>query len=85
MKRHNSKLPFPEGQNRRLVDVFMFGPLMLYYGLRPSEVHPAAKFASTLIGFGTVAISGLNWLAVHKKYKRAQRLGLMEPPKGMFD
>lgn len=67
----------PKHQEIRLVDVFMVGPLMMYTGLRKSELHPAARLTSTLVGFGTIVFNGLNWLYIHKKYKKAERLGLI--------
>lgn len=63
-----------EAQNARLVDIFMVGPLMLYYGLRPSEIHPAARLASTLLGFGTIVFNSRNWI----KIRRFQKHGRLE-------
>lgn len=59
-----------EAQDARLVEMFMVGPLMLYYGLRPSNIHPAARLASTLLGFGTIVFNTKHWIKVRQRYRR---------------
>lgn len=58
-----------KGQDIRLLDVFVVGPLMIYGGLK-TELPPAVRIALALLGFGTVVYNGMNYLEILKSKDR---------------
>lgn len=48
-------------QEIRLIDVAVLGPFMMWFGARAQELHPAARLAMVLAGFGTVAYNWRNF------------------------
>lgn len=60
----------------RLLDVFVFGPLMIAAGTNQKSKY--FRFALTVIGLGTILYNGANYLQTAKKQKDEQleQLGL---------
>lgn len=51
-----------KGQGVRLVDVFLLGPFMVWFGLAAKDVHPAARVTMVASGVGTIIFNGVNYL-----------------------
>lgn len=55
-----------KAQSVRLLDVFVFGPVMLWAGLQRGALPPWARHALIALGIGTVVYNGRNYLAIER-------------------
>lgn len=58
-----------KGQNVRLLDVFVIGPLMIYGGVTKSNLPKLLRFGLATIGVGTIFYNGRNYLLNKEKEK----------------
>jgi hypothetical protein len=49
-------------QNIRLADVFVLGPLSIWFGVKAEEMPTWARAAMIAYGVGTIAYNGKNYL-----------------------
>jgi hypothetical protein len=49
-------------QTVRLLDVFVFGPFMVWYAVRSEGMSPLARWLLGATGVGTIAYNGRNYL-----------------------
>jgi len=62
-----------KAQYVRLLDVGVFGPLMIYTALGKTP-PPIVKNAMVLIGIGTIVYNGYNYLEQQKALKKLNRV-----------
>lgn len=62
-----------KGQGIRLVDVFLLGPFMIWYGVKSEDVPEAARFAMIAAGFGTILFNGVNLLRMRAYSQQLER------------
>jgi hypothetical protein len=53
-----------KSQEVRLLDVFLLGPFMVWFGARAQDVPPWARQAMILSGVATIAYNGTNYLKI---------------------
>jgi hypothetical protein len=58
-----------KGQFVRLVDVFILGPFMIWFGIQAKNVPELAKNFMVASGVGTILLNGRNYLAQLKSCK----------------
>lgn len=51
-----------KGQNVRLLDVFLLGPFMIFFGATATGVSELAKTVMMISGIGTIIYNGRNYL-----------------------
>jgi hypothetical protein len=56
-------------QNVRLADVFVLGPLSIWFGVRANEMPTWARVAMIAYGTGTIVYNGKNYLDKEKSRK----------------
>ncbi len=59
-------------QSARMVDVFLLGPFMVWYGLETSNMPDWARGVMVVSGLMTMGFNSRNWLLVEE----AKRLGV---------
>jgi 2-keto-3-deoxy-6-phosphogluconate aldolase len=60
-----------KGQNIRLLDVFVIGPIMIYGGIKKSNLPKLIRFGMATIGVGTIYYNGKNYLLNKEKDRKA--------------
>ena len=58
-------------QDTRLVDVFLLGPLMVWFAMSAKGMPEWSKWALGLSGVATVVFNGMNYLAVEEDFEDA--------------
>lgn len=59
----------------RILDVFLFGPVMIYGAYAARDLSPALRLALGVIGAGTIVYNGYNYWRI----EQAKQLPLMNP------
>jgi len=60
---------FSKPQNIRLADVFVLGPLSIWFGLKATEMPTFARVAMVAYGAGTIGYNANNYLKNEKNRK----------------
>ncbi len=53
-------------QQIRLLDVFVFGPLMMYVAMKKAKLTGLERVARAVVGIGTIVYNGNNYLKVEQ-------------------
>ena len=60
-----------KAQYVRLLDVFLFGPVMIYAALYPNNMNATTRWALGIIGAGTILYNGMNYLEIERRKQAA--------------
>ncbi len=62
-----------KSQTVRLLDVFVFGPVMLGAAAKVPDEHKVLKAGTAAIGIGTILYNGVNYLEYEEQSTRKKR------------
>lgn len=57
---------YQKSQNIRLIDVLVIGPVLIYAGVKNSNLHPILRASLAIIGVCTIYYNGKNYLINNK-------------------
>jgi len=64
----------------RLADVFLIGPMMVYFGVKAEKVPATLRLAMIAAGAGTVIYNGRNYLIIRKQDPPVPPEGIHQGP-----
>lgn len=53
---------YDKNQQVRLLDVFLLGPFMVWFGVKAQNIGPLPKALMVISGIGTIVYNGNNYL-----------------------
>lgn len=75
----------PRAQSVRMLDVFAFGPLMVYAGARSSTLPGWTRSGLVFLGIGTIVYNGINFARVAAGNLDDERIGRRPRPRAPGD